>query len=150
MSKKGKFHQGIYQIINNDKYVGKRPVVYRSNWEKDFCNFCDKNPNIVEWASESMTIPYFNPIKGTMSRYYPDFMISYLDRDGNKIIEVIEVKPYRQTIPPKGGRGKKKTTLLQEHKTYAVNDAKWKAATDFCKERGMIFRIVTERDIYGK
>jgi hypothetical protein len=31
--------------------------------------------------------------------------------------------------------------------TYAVNQAKWKAAEEFCKDRMIEFKIITEEDL---
>lgn len=149
MAKDKKWKKGLYQIVNNDKYKGKRPVVYRSSWEYKFMRFCDLTPAVLEWSSESVCIPYFNPVKGKVTRYYPDFLIRYVDADGNEQTDLIEVKPHRQTIPPKPRKNKKKSTLLQETRTYAMNAAKWDAATKYCEQRGINFRIVTEKDLYG-
>jgi len=82
-----------------------------------------------------------------MTRYYPDFLIKYRDSNGDIKIDLIEIKPFRQTIPPRAKRGKKHKTLLQESKTYAVNKAKWDAALNYCNQRGITFRIITEKDL---
>lgn len=147
MPKRGRWKKGLYQVVNNDKYVGKRPIVCRSSWEFNFCRFLDHNHNVIEWASESKMIRYYNPIKGKISRYYPDFAVKYKDPDGNEIVEIIEIKPFRQTQPPKPRKNKKKSTLIQEMKTYAVNSAKWESAIEYCKPKGIIFRVITEKDL---
>jgi hypothetical protein len=149
MNKADKWYKGLFSPQNSDKYKGKRPIVYRSNWEKNFMHYCDTNPRIIQWASESIMIPYFNPVKNKMTRYYPDFLITYLDADGNQKIDLIEVKPFRQTIKPVARKGKKQSTLLMEAKTYAMNDAKWKAAKIYCQQRNISFRILTEKDLFG-
>lgn len=150
MREEKKWRKGLYQIVNDEKYKGKRPVCFRSSWELKFMRFCDLTPSILEWSSESVCIPYFNPVKGKVTRYYPDFLIKYIDTNGNEQIDLIEVKPYRQTVPPKPRKNKKKSTLLQETRTYAMNTAKWDAAVKYCQQRGINFRIVTEKDLYGK
>jgi hypothetical protein len=147
MPKENKWRKGIYQIIHNDKYKGKRPAVFRSSWEYKFMRFCDTTPGIIEWASESVCIPYYNPVKKKVTRYYPDFVIKYIDKDQNIIIELIEIKPFRQTQPPVEKTKKKKSTLLQEHRTYTMNCAKWEAAYKYCQEKGIRFRIITEKDL---
>ena len=149
MSKDKKWHKGLFTPQNPDKYKGKRPIVYRSDWEKKFMHYCDTNPNIIQWASESIMIPYFNPVKNRLTRYYPDFLITYLDTNGRQVIDLIEVKPFRQTLQPIPRKGKKSSTLLMEQKTYAMNDAKWKAAKLYCQQRNMNFRIITEKDLFG-
>jgi hypothetical protein len=146
----GKWQQCLYQVINNEKYKGKRPLYSRSSWETTFMRMCDLSPSVIEWASESVCIRYFNPIKGKVTRYYPDFLIKYVDTNGIEHIELIEIKPYKQTLQPKPRKNKKSSTLLQESKTYAVNKAKWDAAIAYCNERGILFRIITEKDLYGK
>ena len=59
---------------------------------------------------------------------------------------VIEVKPLKQTKPPKP---KKKVTksYIYECKTYAMNQAKWKAADEWCKDKRIEFKIITEREL---
>lgn len=150
MQKRKNWKQGLYQIINNEKYKGKRPVYYRSKWEQKFMRFCDLTPSILEWSSESISIQYFNPVKGKITRYYPDFFIKYVDSNQKIQFDLIEVKPFKQTIQPKPRKNKKNSTLLQEQKTYAINSAKWNAAIDYCKKRNYNFRIITEKDLYGK
>lgn len=150
MKVREKWKKGFYQIVNNEKYKGKRPVIFRSSLECSFMKFCDLNPNILEWSSESVIITYFNPVKNKVTRYYPDFVIKYKDKNGGIHIELIEIKPYKQTIKPVPKQGKKKSTLLQESKTYAVNCAKWEAAMKYCEKKGIKFRIITEKDIRGK
>jgi hypothetical protein len=62
---------------------------------------------------------------------------------------VIEVKPYKQTQQPE--KPKRQTQrFVEEVKTYAVNQAKWKAATEYCKDRNYQFIIMTEKELYGK
>jgi hypothetical protein len=69
------------------------------------------------------------------------------DVNGNKTTYIIEIKPWAQTMRPKPTKGKSKKTLMEEVTTYAVNEAKWKAAEDYCLKRGYIFRIFTEYEI---
>ena len=60
-----------------DKYIGKKTPTYRSSWEWAFMNFCDNNPSIINWASESIKIPYRHPLTGKQTIYVPDFFILY-------------------------------------------------------------------------
>ena len=59
---------------------------------------------------------------------------------------VIEIKPKKQTLPPVK---KKRVTkgFIAEAKTYAVNQAKWSAATDFALDNGCEFKIITEDEL---
>ena len=56
-----KYANGFYQILNADKYVGKKVPHFRSSWEHSFMRFCDENPAVLQWASEAIHIPYQNP-----------------------------------------------------------------------------------------
>jgi len=69
-------HKGLYKPNNPKKYVGdSRNIQYRSSWEKRFMIYCDKNPDIVAWASEEMFVPYKNPVDNKIHRYFPDFIV---------------------------------------------------------------------------
>ena len=142
------FRQGFYRARNPEKYRGNASnIVYRSSWELSFCQFLDNNPNILEWASEEVAIPYIKPTDKRVHRYFPDYWIKYKDKEGNLIQEIIEVKPSEQTRSPKR-RGKRSKQQIYESITYAINIAKWQAATDFCNKYGMKFRILTEKELF--
>lgn len=136
-----KSKKSIYQPSHPQKYKGDSyNIICRSNWERKFCKWCDSNPNILEWASEEFFIPYRSPIDNRVHRYFPDFLIKVREQTGNIKTYVIEVKPKRQTKPPNRKN-------LYEIKTYAVNQAKWKAAKEFCDDRKIEFKIVTESEL---
>ena len=113
-----------------------------SSWELRFDQFLDNNPNIIEWASEEIVIPYIKPTDGKVHKYYPDFYIKYKTKTGNIVRELIEIKPKNQVTL-------RKRANLYEQLTYAVNSAKWMAAKSFCESHGLIFRIVTEVELFG-
>ena len=119
-----------------------RNIVYRSSWEFAFMRFCDEHPSVSQWASEAIRIPYRNPLTGKHTIYVPDFFIAYNDRGGKQRVELIEVKPSSQARRYKLGRSKHN----QAH--YVVNQAKWEAARAWCKQKRILFRIVTEEDIF--
>ena len=129
------FAQGKYNLKNPGKYIGNRTPTYRSGWEFAFMRFCDEHPAISNWASEAVKIPYRNPLTGKQTIYVPDFFIVYADKGGQKRVEVIEVKPENQTIKEKLGRSRH-------------NQAKWEAARAWCKQQGIVFRVVNEHDIF--
>jgi hypothetical protein len=104
--------------------------------------FCDNHPSIVGWASESIRIPYKNPFTGKPTTYYPDFLITYQDKDGNKKAEVIEIKPKGQALLEKARSQSEKAAVV-------LNMAKWEAARAWCKQMGMQFRVVTETELYN-
>ncbi len=141
------FKKCIFTPINRSKYKGNGAIVARSGWELKFMNFLDKTDTVLEWRSEPFPIVYFNPIKQKMSRYYPDFLIIFKGKDGNIHTELIEIKPYKQTIPPVNTGKKRKSTLLVESHMWFINSAKWKAARDYCAVRNIVFRIMTEKEL---
>ena len=126
-----------------DKYVGTYPITYRSGWELMFMNFCDNHPNIISWASESIKIPYKNPLRPNVpSIYVPDFFIMYIDKNGKQHGELIEIKPSKQTFQE---MAKTKYDIL----SLAINMAKWDAARAYAKKNGMVFRVMTEDSLFA-
>jgi len=109
-------------------------------------NWCDKNENILEWGSEEIAIPYISPVDNRIHRYFPDFYVRARTRSGGTQRFIVEVKPAKQTVPPKK-RKKVSRIYLNEMKTYAVNEAKWKAAREYCADRKMEFKIITEKEL---
>ena len=141
-------YKGIFKPSNPKKYKGDRyNIIYRSLWERKFMKYCDNTENILEWSSEEFFIPYRDPTVKKVRRYFPDFFIKYKDKDGNIRRSVIEVKPRRETIEPKVTKGKSKKTILTEQINYVRNQAKWKAAKEFCDDRKLEFKIMTEKEL---
>lgn len=142
-----KYHQGYFRPRNPEKYIGDpNNIVYRSGWELKFMQWCDRSPNILRYGSEEFCVPYYNPIKQRVCRYFPDFIIEVLESD-NKIQKyVIEIKPRKQTVPPVKGN-KKAKTYINEVNTYAVNQSKWKSINEWCEDRRIKFRIITESEL---
>lgn len=139
-----KWKQGVYKVRNPDKYVGNlNEVVFRSSWELSMNQFLDNNPNILRWSSEELIIPYLKPTDKKVHRYFPDYWIEYKNRDGKVVQEVLEIKPDNQV-----NVGRKKRVTNYERITYAINIAKWKAATKYCNDRGIKFRILTEKQMF--
>ena len=127
------------------KYKGDpNNIICRSSWERKFCRWCDLNENILEWGSEEFCVPYRSPIDKRVHRYFPDFIIKVKEQTGEIKRYVIEVKPKKQTRPPVQTTKKRTKTYINEVKTYAVNEAKWKAADEWCKDRLLEFKIITE------
>jgi hypothetical protein len=106
----------------------------------------DKNPNIISWASEEVIVPYVSPVDGKCHRYFPDFLVKMKGKDGKTKTMMIEVKPKRQAQPPKPMKRVTKR-YITEVATYGVNQAKWKAAEEYCKDRTWEFRVITEDDL---
>ena len=143
------YMQGKYRVKNTSKYVGDYTnVIFRSSWELQYMIWCDTNPAILQWSSETVVIPYFKQIDNKVHRYFVDFWMRVKDKSGKITTYLVEVKPYSQTIPPVNPTGrKKKTTLLNETATYLTNQDKWKACRSYCDKRGWKFVIITEREL---
>lgn len=137
-----KFAQGRFEMKNPGKYVGKKTPLARSSWEFVFMRMLDEHPGVQNWASESIQIPYRDPLTGKHTIYVPDFFINYVDKNGKKHAELVEVKPQSQTLLEHVG----KSRYNQEQ--YVKNLAKWEAAQAWCKQQGIVFRIVNEGDIF--
>jgi len=130
-----------------EKYMGNpNNIVCRSSWERKFCNWCDTSNSVLRWASEELSIPYVSPEDGRVHRYYPDFIIEIKDSGGKIKKQIIEVKPKKQTQPPKPGKRVTKS-FLYEAAMYEKNIAKWRAAVEFAKDNGIEFRIITEDEL---
>ncbi len=140
-------YKGRYTPKNPKKYKGDyHNIVYRSLWERKFMVYCDNSDNILEWGSEEIIIPYLSPWDGKLHRYFPDFYIKVKQSSGNIKKFIIEVKPKKQTKPPKPVSRKTKR-WLNEVKTYSINEAKWKHAKEWCENNNMEFKILTEEEL---
>jgi hypothetical protein len=136
-----RFQQGPYVVLNPQKYAGKGVPKYRSGWELAFMKFCDSNDHIITWSSESLIIPYINPLTGKQTRYIPDFLIQYRNKHNKIVTELIEIKPKKQSILESKANNRDKAIV-------AVNYAKWAAAQKWCQRNGLVFRVITEEDIF--
>ena len=142
MAYKGKFRPKITKKYKGD-YTN---IIYRSLWELKFMKYCDSNQNILEWGSEEIIIPYKSPLDNRYHRYFPDFYIKVKENTGQIKKMIIEIKPKKQCIEPKVQKIKTKS-YVREVCEYVKNQAKWEAATDFCKDRMMDFRVLTESEL---
>lgn len=140
-------YKGKYMPSNKKKYVGNLyNITYRSLWERKFMVYCDKNESILAWASEEIYIHYLSPIDNKIHRYFPDFFIKVRQKDKSIKNMLIEIKPKSQCLPPKIPKRKTKN-YLYEMKTWSVNQAKWKAATEWCEDRKYEFKLITENEL---
>ena len=140
-------YKGRYQPNNPLKYKGNfRNIIYRSLWELKFMKYCDSNQNILEWGSEEFCLPYRSPLDNKVHRYFPDFYIKVKENTGQIKKYIIEVKPKRQCMEPKPQK-KKTRTYIYEVREYAKNQAKWKAAEEYCLDRGYEFKVLTEKEL---
>ncbi len=142
-----KYRQGVFKPKNGHKYTGSGDPRYLSSWELKFFHWCDNNPNVVQWSSESVIIPYVSPVDNRPHRYMVDNVVKI--REGDKLTKyLIEIKPKKQTMAPTKHGNKKQSTVLYEHATFAVNQAKWRAAKQWCDKRGYKFQILTEDHLF--
>jgi len=141
-------YKGKYRPENPKKYKGDPTnIIYRSLWERKFMRYCDLNENVNQWQSEEFFIPYRSPLDNKVHRYFPDFFVKYKDRSGKTRVMVIEIKPKNQVVMPE--QNPKRRTKAWAHKvqTWVVNQAKWKAAEEYCADRNYEFKIMTEEDL---
>lgn len=142
-----KTYKGYFKPKNPQKYQGDPTnIVYRSRWELKLMMYLDDHRDVLSWSSEEVIIPYRSPIDGKIHRYFPDFKVTKINKEGNKETALIEIKPLSQTQPPKK-QPKITKRYLTEVKTWGINEAKWKAAQSYCLDRGWSFHIFTEKEL---
>lgn len=137
-------YKGLFTPQNPQKYMGDPTnIIYRSSWECRVMDWLDKNKDVVAWASEEIQIPYVSPVDSRWHRYFPDFLVRIKTKDGKLRTMILEIKPAKQARPPEV---KKRVTkqYINEVATWGVNQAKWKAAQEYCLDRGWEFRVLTE------
>ena len=140
-------YSGKYQPSFPKKYKGDPTnIIYRSLWERKFMRYCDLNENILEWGSEEIIVPYRSPVDRRVHRYFPDFYIKI--KESNKSIKkyLIEIKPKKQTVPPKKPQRQTKGYLREAYE-YAKNQSKWAAAREYFADRGWEFKVITEIEL---
>ena len=142
-----KAYKGRFSPKNPSKYKGDPTnIIYRSLWERKVMVYLDENPNVIEWGSEEIIIPYISPVDNRRHRYFPDFFVRAKARDGTIKVMILEVKPKAQTKEPK--KVKRVThRYITEVATWGVNQAKWKAALEYCLDRGWEFKLITEDEL---
>ena len=142
-----KTYKGRFRVLNHSKYKGDiTTVIYRSLWELRFMKWCDQSPSIIEWGSETVIIPYVSPVDRKVHRYFVDFYIKVKSKNNTIEKYLIEIKPEKFTKPPEIPK-KKTKRFIDEVFQYGVNEAKWKAAFEFCIDRNMKFLVLTEKDL---
>lgn len=142
-----KTYKGKFKPTNLSKYRGDLDnIVYRSLWELKFMKWCDQKESVLEWGSEIIVVPYISPIDLKVHRYFVDFYIKVKNKEENLEKYLVEIKPEKFTKPPTIPKNKTKR-FIDEVFQYGINDAKWKAAFEFCQDRNMKFVILTEKDL---
>lgn len=141
------YHKRKFTPLHPEKYTGDPTnIIMRSSWETKFAIWCDTNPSILKWNSEETVVPYVCPTDNRWHRYFIDFRIQVREKSGMLKTYLVEIKPASQTRPPEVPSRKTKRFLI-EAATYMKNEAKWKAATQFAKDRGWEFIILTEHHL---
>lgn len=145
------FIQGKFTPNNPSKYIGNvGEIEYRSSWELEVFKMLDNNPNVICWVSEEIAIPYMKPQPDGKSykkaRYFPDIYVEYVNRNGDYIKELMEIKPKKQS---RSSRSRNPKTKLMENYTFAINTAKWEAAKAWCAAKGISFKVYTEASVFG-
>ena len=140
-------YKGKYKPSHSKKYKGDPTnIIYRSLWERKFMQYCDSNSNVLEWGSEEIALPYRSPVDNKVHRYFPDFYVKVKEPTGKIKKMLLEVKPLKQTMKPKKPKRKTKGYIYEVYE-YAKNQAKWKAAKNFCDDRNWEFKVMTEREL---
>ena len=134
--------KGEFTPKHPEKYKGTYPIIYRSSWELAVFTKFDVHPNVIQWASESVTIPYQNPVTGKFARYIPDLLVVYIDKKNKRHAELIEIKPMRETFMETAKTRRDKIAVI-------INTAKWKAAAAFCQRNNLKFRVLNESQIFA-
>lgn len=141
-------YSGRFSPKNTNKYLGDPTNIwYRSLWERRVMTHLDDNPSVVGWSNEEIVIPYLSPVDNKWHRYFPDFLVKVRNKEGSIDCMILEVKPASQSAPPER-RSRVTKSYIREVVTWGVNEAKWNAAVEYCKDRNWKFKVITERDIF--
>lgn len=140
-------YKGRFKPKYPQKYKGNPTnIIYRSLWELRVMRYLDQHPGILEWGSEEIVIPYISPVDSKIHRYFPDFYVKMRNTSGVIETMILEIKPSVQTKEPVK-QDKVSRRYIKEVFTYGINQAKWKAAEDFCKDRKWTFKVLTEKEL---
>ena len=140
-------YSGRYSPKNTNKYLGDpTKIFYRSLWERRVMKHLDENPTVIGWSNEEIVIPYVSPVDERLHRYFPDFFVRVKNKQGVVESMILEVKPKSQSKPPEK-KSKITRRYINEVMTWGVNEAKWKAAIEYCKDRQWTFKVITEEHL---
>jgi hypothetical protein len=136
-------NKGRFIPKHPEKYLGDPSrIIFRSSWEIRLFQWLDSTPAVMQWASEEFSVPYLSPVDNRVHQYYPDALVIYKDKYGNVQKEIVEVKPYKETVLTPKSTDRDKYALM-------INEAKWKAAAAFATQQGMKFRVITEKSMFA-
>ena len=144
------YKQGKFKPKNPQKYNGDPTEIYfRSSYELKFMQYCDLTESVISYQSEEFWIPYRSPLDGKTHRYFPDFFVKYKDKDGNTRTLVVEIKPAKELKMPDTNPKRRTKSWAYSVKTWAINQAKWSAAKEWCADHNYEFKILTEKELFG-
>lgn len=135
-------HKSIFVPSNKQKYKGDYPIISRSSWELEFMKYCDLHPDVVEWASEPIKIPYSDPLTGKQKIYIPDFLVTFLTKGGETRSKLIEIKPLHEATESHARNS-------HDVAIRTRNEAKWGAAAQWAMRRGIEFLVWTEANLFN-
>jgi hypothetical protein len=110
--------KGVFNSLKNGK-----SVIFQSSYELALFEKLEGSPNVVRFMRCPFAVDYC--ISGKTHKYIPDVLVEY--KDG--LFGVVEVKAKSFVNAP-------------------VNQAKFSAAIDICKQKGYRFSVVTEDDLF--
>ena len=146
-----RYHQGKFRPRNPQKYNGDiSNIVYRSSYELKFMQYCDLTESVISYQSEEFWIPYRSPLDGKIHRYFPDFFLKYKDKDGKTRNMVVEIKPAKDLKEPQTNPTRRTKSWAYSVKMWATNQAKWTAAKEWCADHNYEFKIMTEKELFGR
>ena len=155
--------QGWYKVLNKQKFImqtnesksvmnsvrineGNLEINFKSGLEYKAIKYFDMNKFVNKWSLEPFAVKYYKPTTGKFHRYFVDFFIEF--ENNQKFL--VEIKSSGETIEPKKPSKKTQKAILNYQKalqTYIVNQAKWKAATEFAESNNMRFIVLTEKEL---
>jgi len=133
-----------------NKFIGRYPIMLKSSWEESFARWLDYNESVVRWSNEKHAIQYYDPMQSKNRRYFPDFYAAIKNKQDKVVEYIIEIKPKKETRPPRKTNKQSKKTKLYQEATYITNKAKFEAAEFYCKKMGYIYKIISEDVLYKK
>ena len=69
--------KGFFKPANPSKYIGDpTQIIYRSGWELRVMQYLDKNPNVIEWRSEEVAIPYRSPVDNRLQFFVKELYVT--------------------------------------------------------------------------
>ncbi len=99
-------------------------VYYRSSYELAYYKMLDRDGDVISYTTEPFSIPYV--FEGKEKNYVPDILVVR-----KQSIELIEVKPQKLVELP-------------------VNQSKAEAAEEYCEDKDIDYKIITEKELKDK